>query len=156
MRYRSNCFPLLGKWTRTAAAVSRQKRSAAYRLLRWRWMSKYCMWRAIVSCCRSHSSKPQAQRSRHWHKRCTRWHQQHCKCQLSKGDIQADQQQHTFPPHIQYNQMRKAKSSDREHMGCSAQSQNSTTFLQGTSNTAVQRLTNIQRGTWYTHRDRLY
>ena len=81
----------------------------------------------------------------------THWHLQHCKSQLSKGDIRADQQQHTFPPHIQYNQMRKAKSSDREHMGCSAQSQNSTTFLQDTSSTAVPRETNTQRDTSYNH-----
>ena len=68
----------------------------------------------------------------------THWHLQHCKSQLSKGDIQADQQQHTFPPHIRYIQTRKALSSDREHIGCTEQSQNSTTFLQDTSSTAAQ------------------
>ena len=54
--------------------------------------------------------------------------------------MQVDQRLHTFPPHIHCTQMRNAPSSDREHIGCSEQSQNSTTFLQDTSSTADQRL----------------
>ena len=81
----------------------------------------------------------------------THWHLQHCKSQLSKGYIRADQQQHTFPHHIECIQMMKAPSSDREHTGCSEQSQNSTTFLQDTSSTAAPTETNTQRDTSYNH-----
>jgi hypothetical protein len=75
----------------------------------------------------------------------THWHLQHCKSQLSKGYIRADQQQHTFPPHIECIQMIKAPSSDQEHTVCTWESQNSTTFLQDTSDSLAREVQPIQR-----------
>ena len=49
------------------------------------------MWRAIVSYCKSRSSKLLDQRIRHLYKRYTHWHRQHCKSLQSTEHIRAAQ-----------------------------------------------------------------
>ena len=61
----SSCFPLLGKTRRTVAPAFRQRRYAAYRLVRWHFLSKCCMCQAVANCYNYHSSKLLDQRTGH-------------------------------------------------------------------------------------------